>query len=508
MTTAVGMTTYRRVAIASIVASAILGLANLQTPFWGDQALLSLVSRMVDDGAVLYRDIWDVKQPGIYAFYWLGGRLFSFSELGPHLLELIYLFASAWFIWHAIRDRYTTRWVAGLIPLATVGWYYAVAPVMHLTQVESLIGPLIFISVWLLWRGGTARTIGAGLAGGMVLYLKLIYAPLLLVLWVITLRNSDAKLREGLRALGQIAIGLLIAATPFLVWILANDMWDRVWFTFVTYPREVGTFSNRSLRRLVADSGQFAALYLPLGLLAIYAMWARRRDPLVKVLTTWIIAGTLTYLAQLWWGYYLQVLLIPIGLLALEGVDDLVSTPRRWHRGWIAVAALALLPTLFTVGTKALDLGQHSFGIGDSKHEWQAAAHPDYKRILADIDHLAAGTDPIYILGDPAYYVLSDRNQAPPVNGWSPEVWTDQLWVEIQEGIVAEQPEFILIDSHSCSVLLERSPSTVALIEATYDIFRPRDAVGTWYIRRLESSAPETNTTSFDSQGCAGQLPD
>lgn len=50
-----------------------LGLANPPQPFAWDQALFAINARVLNDGGALYRDAWDVKQPGIYLFYWLGG---------------------------------------------------------------------------------------------------------------------------------------------------------------------------------------------------------------------------------------------------------------------------------------------------------------------------------------------------------------------------------------------------------------------------------------------------
>ena len=65
----------------------------LAWPFWGDQALFTVYSREMTEGAVLYRDLFDVKQPGIFLFYAAGGLLFGFTEIGIHLFELVYWLA-------------------------------------------------------------------------------------------------------------------------------------------------------------------------------------------------------------------------------------------------------------------------------------------------------------------------------------------------------------------------------------------------------------------------------
>ena len=48
------------------------GALCLALPFWGDQALFTVYARQLAEGAVLYRDIFDVKQPGIFLFYLFG----------------------------------------------------------------------------------------------------------------------------------------------------------------------------------------------------------------------------------------------------------------------------------------------------------------------------------------------------------------------------------------------------------------------------------------------------
>ena len=58
----------------------IAGLVNLAYPFAGDQALFTLGGRALAEGAVLYRDFWELKQPGILYFYFLAGQMFGFTE--------------------------------------------------------------------------------------------------------------------------------------------------------------------------------------------------------------------------------------------------------------------------------------------------------------------------------------------------------------------------------------------------------------------------------------------
>ena len=95
-----GLATVNAAAMASVVLAAGLCLA---LPFWGDQALFTVYARQIAQGAVLYRDIFDVKQPGIFLFYLLGGSLFGYTEIGIHLFELLYWLAFSAFAMVALR---------------------------------------------------------------------------------------------------------------------------------------------------------------------------------------------------------------------------------------------------------------------------------------------------------------------------------------------------------------------------------------------------------------------
>ena len=68
----------------------LIAALSLRDGFSGDQALFLIYSKAISNGAILYRDVWDIKQPAIIFFYLIGGKLFGFTEIGIHLLETIY----------------------------------------------------------------------------------------------------------------------------------------------------------------------------------------------------------------------------------------------------------------------------------------------------------------------------------------------------------------------------------------------------------------------------------
>src|SRR3954454_6581937 len=195
---------------------AALGVLVSVQPFTGDQALFAAGARQLRHGDVLYRDFWDVKQPGIYAFYLVGGTLFGFSELAIHLFELAVLLAFSVLLQISLRDRFTTSWVASVVPLLVVGTYYAGADPLGLTQVESLIGVPLFVALWLTVKAGDAPEhehallFGSGVAGGIVLVLKLVFAPILAAFWLVAFvhiwRTDNERRVRRILAAGAAAV--------------------------------------------------------------------------------------------------------------------------------------------------------------------------------------------------------------------------------------------------------------------------------------------------------------
>src|SRR5690348_10834175 len=77
---------------------AVLAAYRLLAPIAGDQALAMLYGRRLRDGAVIYRDVWDIRQP--LTFYWyatigsIAGSTVAWLRIG----ELLWQGTLAWLI--------------------------------------------------------------------------------------------------------------------------------------------------------------------------------------------------------------------------------------------------------------------------------------------------------------------------------------------------------------------------------------------------------------------------
>ena len=316
---------------------AMLGVLVCVQPFTGDQALFAAGARQLRHGGVLYRDFWDVKQPGIYAFYLVGGALFGFSEIAIHLFELAVLLAFAVVLQLTLRDRFARPWVAALVPLLVIGTYYAAAEPLGLTQVESLIGFPLFVSLWFATKAGDAperervRLFLSGVAGGLVVVLKLVFAPILTAFWLIALvhiwrSESEGRVRRVLTACGAVAAGVLVPVGVVFVYLAAYDQLETVRWTYFTVTPKTTSVAGRPLSRLTHGAVSTAARWaVPLVLAVIGVVTTLRRGwhRLELGLAAWIVVGIPVFLLQHWWIYQYPMFLVPVGIFAAHGVDAL-----------------------------------------------------------------------------------------------------------------------------------------------------------------------------------------
>lgn len=482
---------------------AVLGALHLPYPFQGDQALFTIFARSFAEGAVLYRDFWDVKQPGIFWFYGLAGRLFGFDEVGVHLLELILWLGFSLFLVVTLGHRFRSPVTKALLPLLTAGWYYAsVLRPMLLTQIEILVGVPLFVALWLAIRpagelGSLSRLVGAGVAGGIALILKLFLLPLLAAIWAVALigRARDAPGRRvAAMASGALALALGVALPPVLAVLhLARGgaLEIAAWTTFV-YPGQAMAVSERPFSRLVISVGWFAVFYAPILFLAAVRLLAPGRaalDRLTIGLLTWIAAGAILVLFQLWWPYHLYLLAIPLGILAAEGLDALLERPRGISRGMIAALVVLALPAVGLTAHKTFTLLRTGLGLTPAaRRAYQAVYAEPYRSIPVQakaVGGAAPAEGSMYVFGDPLYLMLTDRPQAIPLNGWSPDMWTEAMWIRALADLEAARPATIVVEGWAADMMRERAPAAIAFLARDYRaVGRWPEAV--WYARVSE----------------------
>lgn len=507
---------FTRLDLAVLGAVLVLGAINLAQPFGWDQAIFTIAARRMHEGAVLYRDIWDVKQPGLFLFYLLGGSAFGFTEIGIHVFELLYLLIFSLVLQRCLKRVLAHPWVASITPLFVVGFYYAFVGDWHLTQAEGLAGFPMFCSLWWAVQAAESdrhrgrRLFLSGLCGGIVLAFKLLFLPLLLCLWVTVIASLA---RRGRVAGGLAADVALVAggtALPFILlaaYFAANGALQVAWWTNITYPLTVrAPHAENRFKWLVDGLSWFVARWAPLLGLASLAFFSPSRRPRGLVglnLGLWCVAGLIVILIQplSWWQYHYLLITVPVGVLAASGLDLLVGEA-GWTEGRreaLAVGTALAMLCSWAVGAaalKALFFANDRFALtaaGRLKHEIRMSRGNAYAKVLADVRFLSAPGNrpgPIFVAGNPLVHWLSRRDPVlPRFGGVLTGYASAEEWTQIASGLRAKRPPYVFVQGDELEGMQrtpERSGPFLALLAADYRVVQ-QSRMGVWWELRDEA---------------------
>jgi hypothetical protein len=503
----------------------LIGLTRIPFPFDGDQALFTVGAKQLSRGALLYRDFWDLKQPGIYGFYEIAGRLFGFNEVGIHTFEWFYMMAFAVMLALMLKRYYRHPVAIGFLPLLTVGTYYAACRSWHLTQLEALVNVPLFLCLWFAYRAferdgefkqGRSQLLLflAGVMGGCVLLFKVVLFPLLLV---VGLAQVNFKTRNWMatvlfKMVPPIALGLLVCLLPTLLYFNHVGSLDLLLETSFEYPRRILTEVPDSVianeigpwwLRFHTGLLWFVPWVSPLVVLSgvgFYLSPQSYRDRLTLGCGLWIGVGLLVIGLQptSLWAYHYSLVFVPFGILAAKGVDiawEHVGTLGNssfsvvTKQGIMGLALFfLLLPTFIPVTKDGLALVRARLGLNEAERfEYQDEINHEYGILRQETAFLSQSDSlpgQIYVFGNPLMYFLSGRTQAIPINGWSLEYLLPDQWQQMAEQFAKALPPYIFVIQTYEDIIAERGASVHQLIQEQYRVLR-RGQPGTWYaIRR------------------------
>jgi hypothetical protein len=514
--------TYARLSkyeLAGLALVAFLGLMHLAYPFDGDQALFTEGALKISRGAVLYRDFWDIKQPGVFIFYLLGGLIFGFTEIGIHAFELLYLLILAGVLLVTLRGRLENRSLSALIPVLTVGFYYTITGPWHLTQVEALVGLPLYLTLWFSTssidndKKRSATLFFSGIFGGITLLFKLLFAPIVFAFWLVLFYELIIRRRQ--HKPGKIAAhavplvtGLLVPVGLAVLYFGYNHALGEAGYAAFTYPsRAMAAIHSPVPDRLVNGLRWFLGNFSPLIALSVVGAYSRLRkrfDPFIASMVLWLIIGFAVILIQRlsWWDYQYMLLFPPLGVLAVCGIDAIWSgikkpsaTYQQNHRSFTLVFTLALLtlfsPSLMTLGLKGYKFARFRFAwTADRRNAYQDDLSGTYRAGRTDLSFLSSSTSrpgKIFVCGNPIFYILSGREQAISSNGWMLELFLAEQWRQFEYELLEVRPRYIFVDKEYSALINEHSPDIAAILSDLYTKVHV-NSNGIWYELNVDPS--------------------
>ncbi|OYD87333.1 hypothetical protein CDG77_29925 [Nostoc sp. 'Peltigera membranacea cyanobiont' 213] len=482
----------------------IIGLVHLPFPFDGDQAFFRLGAWEMQQGKVLYRDFWDIKQPGIFCFYFLAGTLFGFDEIGIHAFELIYMLFFSIILQLTLKSYFRHQIIASIVPLLTVGVYYIVSGAWQLTQVEALVGFPLFLCLWLTFKcfknEGKQRfylLLMSGFIGGIVLLFKLLLLLILLSFWLTIFMYSLLIKREKIKKIFietclPVFIGIifpLLVVASYFIWV---NSFSIVYETFFIYPPLIVSNAEFHKIELILGIKWFLQNFYPLVLMAAVAVYVslhKSKNILTLLLFVWCIFGLGVIILQrtALWEYHYLLLFVPIGILATKGLDILWESLKELRSllPTILLIFLLLLPLSSTLIKKTVTLIDNNFALTeDTRLKYQTVFRKKYPSLHSEAKFISqSGSLPgdIYVAGDPSIYYLSGRIQATILRGWALEYFLPEQWPRLIEQLDSSKPPYIFIDYEPQTIIKENFPKMLEFVEQRYQVLRQNNN-GIWYI--------------------------
>ena len=480
--------------ISTLLLIITVGLIKSPTVLGGDQSLFVVIAQLLDSGKVLYKDLFDYKQPGIFLFYLAAGKTIGWSDISIHLFELGYWVLFSAILFHSIKEYQLFRldYFNALLPLFIVGVYYCNATFFQLTQLEALINFPLFLIIWLLDKAYKtdnnlfATYLAIGVLIGIVVLSKLVFAPIifsfLLIHFIFTIKYKNFKHIINKQLL-PIILGLMLPVSIFLGYIFTHQIENLVLEIFFKIPTSViGLTDQIDPSRLYGSISWFGRKMILLVLLAAIAFFLipKKEFHFFGLVLSWGIVGLVVILMQKtsWWSYQFQLLYVPIGLLALLGLDFvlyhllLITNPKRQFIANLIVVAVVAL---------ALNNQITSLKQGIMSKNYTKLSSFDYaKDDAVKIMEVIKPEEAIFICGNPRMYVLTSHLPELSTNGWILEYYLDYQWEAFYEEFKNKPPVYLFVKNDYDKLIelkIERLWELIINNYSEYDIVEN----GKWY---------------------------
>ena len=480
----------------------MLGCIRVFEPFSGDQALFLVAAEKLHAGGVLYRDFWDIKQPGIFAFFVAGGSLFGFTQIGAHATDVVWQVAFSIAIVFALRDALDdARWAA-FGPIAVVGAYFAGSSPWHLLQVEELAGLPLFCTAWCAIaalrnaRHRRSLAIASGIAAGIAILLKLLFVGIAVAVTLAALAIYHRRLtaRSTVEFVAAWCIGASVPIAAFAAYAIAFGIARDVVQTFFVLPFElVASPAHAPIARLTDSALRFVLYFRGIIFLALVGFFVHdagtRTWRIVSVV--WLVVATITIVVQSdsWWQYQFLLLLPPVGVLATCALAAIAR--RVWSSGLVGFAWLGLCGVAAYVAVPlpqgAIDdairvARERPYASAERLERYRERSSPEYAQARRDAAFLRATNDrsDVYVFGNPLLYVLGDRGQAVAMNGWALQLYTPPMWDRLNAELRSSRPAAVFVlGQYADGMLVRDAPATAALLARDYATAMTT-ADGTW----------------------------
>ncbi|HKV99567.1 MAG TPA: glycosyltransferase family 39 protein [Vicinamibacterales bacterium] len=472
-----------------IVAVFLARVSAIVEPLGPDQGVYATIGWAMQHGFALYRDLFEMKPPGLYVTYRAGFALFGTSSHAIFWMD----YAAALLTMAAVFDL--SRRIAGLRFAALAAAVFALGtwPAARLayggflerTINETFISLLAAAAMWAAAVAGPEVRNRWAIASGAFIGLAAVFKPMAIVYWpaAVAWIWFQADFPRARRFAVCSAAGAVVPPAIAIAWMWATGIMPDAWLALAVYNGayltlgDVGLFdllnrfAHEVFRRMKTD--EVWALGTVAAAVAVGAWrWRHSRSALVAALGVFWLGAALAAIVlngpRMFQTYFMPAL-VPLCLLGAWLLDQAFAPGRRWRVATAALVVGLLAIMLVRSGSprRAADVTRADtlqlFGSSERQEylrRFQSRATQAFSAADAETlaDYLRAKTEPnerVFIFGMTASaYFLSGRLPAsrflfvyPAVSNMAdrPEFRVETLAAELARSA----PRYIVLQRHN-----------------------------------------------------------
>lgn len=275
----------------------------------GDETTYAVIADHMLNGAVLYKDVIDIKQPGVFLIFALIQIVFGKSMLVIRLITILFVSGAAFFLYRAKRHlqlSFSSALISAIAFILMFNFYFGFASNAEIFFIFfTSMGVYLFLAA-----SNHFNFLATGLIFGLAFIIKQLaifdYAAIGIFIFISSILNRDFEKRFSHMAL--MVIGFII---PFASVHLVYSWYGYYdYYHFITYIAPGNYMSPKEWSASLAFLLKGIVVYLPffmLGLLSISSSeWRKKISWLVSLLLFFdLLAVSFTGMAHP--HYYLQL---------------------------------------------------------------------------------------------------------------------------------------------------------------------------------------------------------
>ncbi|MBI2028418.1 MAG: glycosyltransferase family 39 protein [Candidatus Levybacteria bacterium] len=308
---------------------ALLKISVWTLPFVRDGFGYAYVGGRIAQGAILFKDVWDHKPPGVYFLDALTYLIFPDYIFGVRILSLVASVTSAIFFYCLIKSLFNSR-----TAFLTTVLFSIFTNVYMVTQgdnlVESYMIPFVSLSYILFIKAYQSKKILFFMLTGVVVGILFIFKQVGILAFFAFALFIFWKDKKRFRNTFYLGIGVIVPLVPFVLYFYLNNAFaealDAIFLYNFIYSRQGYSVSSISQSIYYLIQVLFATLLMwVLGIIGLIGRKLREKDFMFLILFLFAFLGTMLGGKFAFSRNYFLLLFPALGYFAAVAIDQILS---------------------------------------------------------------------------------------------------------------------------------------------------------------------------------------